>query len=146
MIEKWRYLDNGGMKYGWQERAGCDKALVKRYVDDFEHIQEYASCHVFKMDNEVVGYSCIENRIISTIDGFPEVKYLTRKALNLKGYRNLTEYIDYKTIEYSYETLGCPEVLLVNWGASSKGVFWYKTHKFPVYSIEKKWFATKKAK
>ena len=146
MIEKWRYLDNGGMKYGWQERAGCDKALVKRYVSNFENICEYVNGLVFKLNNEVVGYSCIEKKSLCSIDGFPELKYLTRKVLNLKGFRNLTEYIDYKTIEYSYRTLGCPEVLLVNWGASSGGVHWYKTHKFPVYSIEKKWFATKKAK
>ena len=144
MIEKWRYLDNGGMKYGWQERAGCDKALARRYVDNFEGIQDYVIGNVFSFKDEVIGYSCIEKRSLSEIDGFPEIRYLTRKVLNKKGFRNVTEFIDYKTIESSYMSLGCPETILVNWGASSGGVHWYKTHKFPVYSLEKKWFASKK--
>lgn len=146
MIEKWRYLENGGMKYGWQERAGCDKALVHRYVSNFEGIQGYVNGLVFKLNNEVVGYSCIEKKSLAQVDNVPEIKYLTRKVLNRDGCRNLTEYIDYKTIESSYSELGHPEVLLVNWGASSGGVHWYKTHKFPLFSLETKWFANKKRK
>ena len=134
MIEKWRYMDNGGMKYGWQERAGCDKALVRRYVDNFENIQAYVIGNVFKFDNEVVGYSCIEKISLCSIDGIPEFKYLTRKVLNTKGCRNITEYIDYKTIETIYYHNNDLGVFLVNWGASSGGVHWYKTHKFPVYN------------
>lgn len=146
MIEKWRYLDNGGMKYGWQERAGCDKALVRRYVEGFESIQDYVIGNVFKLDDEVVGYSCIERKSTCNVDGIPEFKYLTRKVLNTKGHRNLTEFIDYKTIESVYYANSSLDKLLVNWGASSGGVHWYKTHKFPLYSIEKKWFCSKKAK
>ena len=146
MIEKWRYLENGGIKYGWQERAGCDKALVRRYVDNFENIQDYVIGQVFKLDNEIVGYSCIEKKSLCNVDGYPEFKYLTRKVLNRNGHRNLTEYIDYKTIETIHMLNPSFQVILVNWGASSNGVHWYKTHKFPLHSIEKKWFATKKAK
>ena len=145
MVERWRYMENGGMKYGWQERAGCDKALVKRYASNFEGIQDYVQGLVFKLDGIVVGYSCIEKVALSYVDGLPEVKYLTRKVVNAKGTRNLTEYIDYKTIEHSYKSCKCPETLLVNWGASSGGVHWYKTHKFPVHSLETKWFASMKA-
>ena len=146
MIEKWRYLENGGMKYGWQERAGCDKALVHRYVNNFESIQDFVIGQVFKLDNEVIGYSCIEKHSLCKVDNIPEFKYLTRKALNVEGRRNLTEYIDYKTIESAWKCNDHLQELLVNWGASSGGVHWYKTHKFPLYSIEKKWFASKKAK
>lgn len=146
MIEKWRYLDNGGMKYGWQERAGCDKALVKRYVEDFEGIQGHVLGQVFKLDNEVVGYSCVETRSQAIVDGLPEFKYLTRKVLSTEGRRNITEYIDYKTIESIYEANQAILAFLVNWGASSGGVHWYKTHKFPLYDVEKKWFASRKAK
>ena len=145
MIEKWRYLENGGMKYGWQERAGCDKALVKRYVDGFENIQSFVAGKAFRLDGEVVGYSCIEKKSLSTIDSIPEFKYLTRKVLNGNGRRNLTEYIDYKTMKNVYALNKQFDVFLVNWGASSGGVHWYKTHKFPLYSVEKKWFCTKKA-
>ena len=145
MIEKWRYLDNGGMKYGWQERAGCDKALVQRYMSNFESIQDYVVGTVFRLDSEVVGYSCIEKNPLCQVDGIPEVKYLTRKVLSTKERRNLTEYIDYKTIELVHKQNSHLEVFLVNWGASSGGVHWYKTHKFPVYSLETKWFASKKA-
>ena len=145
MIEKWRYLDNGGMKYGWQERAGCDKALVQRYVNNFESIQDYVVGTIFRLDNEVIGYSCIEKRPLCEVDGIPEVKYLTRKVISIKERRNITEYIDYKTIELVHKMNERLEVFLVNWGASSGGVHWYKTHKFPVYNLEIKWFASKKA-
>lgn len=145
MIEKWRYLDNGGIKYGWQERAGCDKALVKRYVENYEGIQNYVIGSIFRFNNEVVGYSCIETKSNSKVDDIPEFKYLTRKVLNSKGCRNITEFIDYKTIELIYTQNKCIRECLVNWGASSGGVHWYKIHKFPVYSLEKKWFCSKKA-
>ena len=145
MIERWRWLRNGGMKYGWQERAGCDKALVKRYVEDYERIKSHVMGNVFKLDNEVVGYSCIEKVSSYSIDGKPEFKYLTRKVLSIEGRRNLTEYIDYKTIELVHSLNPHFEHVLVNWGASSGGVHWYKSHKFPLYSIEKKWFCSKKA-
>lgn len=146
MVEKWRWLENGGMKYGWQERAGCDKALVKRYVEDFEGIKAHVIGSVFKLDGETVGYSCIEKASSCDVDGIPEFKYLTRKVLNGAGRRNLTEYIDYRTIEFVHESNPDIETFLVNWGASSGGVHWYKSHKFPLYSLEKKWFCNKKAK
>lgn len=146
MVEKWRWLDNGGMKYGWQERAGCDKALIQRYASNYEGIRDYAAGTVFKVNGEVVGYSCIEKKSLSQVDGIPEFKYLTRKVLNTRGHRNLTEYIDYKTIELVHKLNPHLRVLLVNWGASSGGVYWYKTHKFPVYSLETKWFCSKKVK
>ena len=101
--------------------------------------------NVFKLDNEVVGYSCIEKVSSYSIDGKPEFKYLTRKVLSIEGRRNLTEYIDYKTIELVHSLNPHFEHVLVNWGASSGGVHWYKSHKFPLYSIEKKWFCSKKA-
>lgn len=146
MVEKWRWLDNGGMKYGWQERAGCDKALIQRYASNYEGIQDYVVGTVFKVNGEVVGYSCIEKKSLSQVDGIPEFKYLTRKVLNTRGHRNLTEYIDYKTIELVHKLNPHLRVILVNWGASSGGVHWYKTHKFPVYSLETKWFCSKKVK
>ena len=145
MIEKWRFLDNGGMKYGWQERAGCDKALVNRYVNNYEGIQEYVSGTVFRLNDEVVGYSCIEKTNENFVDGIPEFKYLTRKALNIEGRRNLTEFIDYKTIELIHKNNSGLREYLVNWGASSGGVHWYKSHKFPIYSKELKWFCSRKA-
>ena len=145
MVERWRWLDNGGMKYGWQERAGCDKALVRRYVSNYEGMQDYVIANVFILDHEVVGYSCIEKASLSEIDGKHEFKYLTRKVLNGVGKRNLTEYVDYRTIEAVHSLNPHLDVLLVNWGASSGGVHWYKSHKFPLYSIEKKWFCSRKA-
>lgn len=144
MLEKWRYLENGGMKYGWQERAGCDKALVSRIVDDFEGIKSKVICKVFKL-SEVgcIGYSCIEKNP-SVLEPIPEFKYLTRKVLNLKGTRNLTEFIDWKTFESIWLENNKLDKFLVNWGASSGGVHWYKTHKWPLHSLETKWFASKK--
>ena len=146
MVEEWRYLGNGGMKYGWQERAGCDKALVQRFASNYEGIQGYVVGSVFRLDGAVVGYSCIEKAPMCNVDGIPEVKYLTRKVLSTIDRRNITEYIDYKTIELVHQSNQDLKQFLVNWGASSGGVHWYKTHKFPVYSLETKWFASKKAK
>lgn len=54
---------------------------------------------VFRLDGAVVGYSCIEKAPMCNVDGIPEVKYLTRKVLSTIDRRNITEYIDYKTIE-----------------------------------------------
>lgn len=145
MLERWRYLENGGMKYGWQERAGCDKALVRRVVEDFAGIKSRVICKVFKLAGEgVIGYSCIERNPTAEADGIPEIKYLTRKVLNLPGTRNLTEFIDWKTFEGVWLENSCLKEFLVNWGASSGGVHWYKTHKWPLYSLETKWFASKK--
>lgn len=144
MIEKWRYLENGGMKYGWQERAGCDKALVKRVVEDFEGIKEQVICSVFKLAGKCIGYSCVEKTPSHEIDGIPEAKYLTRKVLNLHGTRNLTEFIDWKTFELVHLANPKLDKFLINWGASSGGVYWYKTHKWPLYDLETKWFASKK--
>ena len=36
----------------------------------------------------------------------------------------------------------CNEDFLINWGCSDGGVYWYKTHKWPVYKIVPKWFVT----
>lgn len=143
MIEKWRHLENGGMKYMWQERAGCDKAFVTKIVEDFNSISSRIISQVFYLDSKCIGYSTIQKTASNSTDGLPEVKYLTRKVLNVEGTRNLTEFIDYKTFQKVYEENGY-EKFLVNWGASSKGVHWYKTHKFPLYSLQDKWFYTER--
>ncbi|MBO5003729.1 MAG: hypothetical protein J6D03_00380 [Clostridia bacterium] len=144
MIERWRYMENGGMKFGWQEHAGIDKAIIDRYIkyDWRESIIGMS----FWIDNLCVGYSMIE-RFASGIDNdILEYKYLTRKVTNNPGLRNLTEYIDWLTFKQLYRNhkIYHPESnkFLVNWGCSTGGVHWYKTHKWPVYSTEKKWFLT----
>ena len=143
MIEKWRYLDNGGWKYGFNEHAAIDKAIIKRYVetDLSDHIYAFA----FYYNNECVGYSTIEKTPKDKVDALYEYKYLTRKALLSKELRNLTEYIDWYTFNYIYnkhkEQFNSTE-FLINWGCSSGGVKWYKTHKWPLYKLEQKWFLT----
>lgn len=143
MIEKWRYLDNGGWKYGFNEHAAIDKAIAKRYVetDLSNHIYAFA----FYYNNECIGYSTIEKIPKNKLDDLFEYKYLTRKALLLKEFRNLTEYIDWYTFNYIYnrhkEQFNSTE-FLINWGCSSGGVKWYKTHKWPLYKLIPKWFLT----
>jgi hypothetical protein len=145
MIEKWRYMENGGMKYMWQERAGCDKAFCSRIVSDFEGIRTDVIATAFRLDGECVAYSTIPMHPTSFAeDGTPYVTYLTRKVLNEKGRRNLTEFVDWFTFRKFH--VANPEYgrFLVNWGASSGGVKWYKTHKFPLRDVERKWFVTLK--
>lgn len=141
MIEKWRYADNGGVKYKWQEHAAIDKACVNKYITDTEFRTKTIGL-VFYTKNlkECLGYSLIANYI----DEDCEVKYLTRKVYNQKGYRNLTEYIDWLTFKTVWEYTNKPDNLYINWGCSSGGVHWYKTHKWIIHSLEKKYFLTVK--
>lgn len=75
----------------------------------------------------------------------PEYKYLTRKCLNVWGTRNLTEFIDYWTFRELFRVNGERDGdFIVNWGASSGGVKWYKEHKWPLYDKEWKWFYKEK--
>ena len=75
----------------------------------------------------------------------PEYKYLTRKCLNVRGTRNLTELIDYLTFRELFRANGEQEGdFILNWGASSGGVKWYKEHKWPLYDKEWKWFYKEK--
>lgn len=145
MLEKWRYMDNGGMKYMWQERAGCDKAFCSRIVSDFEGISGEIIATVFRLGGECAGYSTIPKSPTSyAANGTPEVTYLTRKVVNSEGRRDLTEFVDWHTFREFRRAN--PEIgaFLVNWGASSGGVKWYKTHKFPLHDVEPKWFVTLK--
>lgn len=142
MIEEWRYLDNGGMKYLWQEHAGIDKAIVKRYIDN--DWREPLIGMSFWLDDKCIGYSLCERYASDIIDNKFEYKYLTRKVLNLPGLRNITEYIDWVTFNQVWKNhkIYHPDEneFLINWGCSSGGVHWYKTHKWPVYSLNKKYF------
>lgn len=143
MIEKWRYMDNGGMKYGWQEHAGIDKAIIARYIK--EDLREAIIGMSFWYNGECIGYSMIERYASDINNDIFEYKYLTRKVINKKELRNITEYIDWFTFSQLYKNHKIyhdSDKFLVNWGCSSGGVHWYKTHKWPVYSIDKKWFLT----
>ena len=100
----------------------------------------------FWYEDRCIGYSMIERYASNIENDLFEYKYLTRKVLNEPGLRNITEYIDWRTFYqvYSNHKIYHPESnkFLVNWGCSSGGVHWYKTHKWPVYSTDKKWFLT----
>ena len=137
MIEKWRY--SSGMKYGWQEHAGIDKALIKRYIEDPQRWNKDVIMTSFWIEERCIGYSCIERNSLQKRENLPEYVYLTRKVLNDLSMRNITEYIDWWTFREIYRTNG-DERFLVNWGCSSGGVHWYKTHKWKLYSLTKKWF------
>lgn len=140
MIEKWRYADNGGMKYGWQEHAGIDKSFFKRYDLMSEYDKNKFQVLIFYLNDELIGYSVIEREFIYK-DRFPKFSYLIRKCLMSE--RNITEYIDYITFYSLWNDLKLsirhPD-FLIDWGASSKGVLWYKTHKWKVYNLKDVWF------
>lgn len=68
MVEEWRYLDNGGKKYMWQERAGCDKAFIRRIVEDYRGIRDGILANVFRFDGKCIGYSTIQKRSDSSVD------------------------------------------------------------------------------
>lgn len=139
MIEKWRYMKNGGIKYMWQEHAAIDKACVHKYISD-ETFRNKTIGLVFYNENICIGYSLVANYV----DNENEIKYLTRKVTCINGFRNLTEYIDWLTFKTLWEHLDKPENMYINWGCSSKGVHWYKTHKWIVHSLEPKYFLTVK--
>lgn len=144
MIETWRYSQSGGMKYGWIEHAGIDKACVRRYLSDPD-FRARVDFYLFldKVSGKVIGYSMIERTLYLNLhrnDDLFEVPYLIRKCL-VEGLRNITEYIDWYTFNDVMRKNGLNE-LIVNWGCSSGGVHWYKTHKWPVYKIEKKLFSS----
>ena len=137
MVEKWRYDNNGGMKYGMREHAGIDKNIIRLYCNNDIMLASNTFAYVFYYENECIGYACMSNK--------PENKdleyiYLTRKVRNHLKLRNLTEYIDWFMFSKVYEL--CKSDFLINWGCSSGGVLWYKIHKWPVYSLEKKWFGS----
>lgn len=146
MIEKWRYMDNGGMKFGWQEHAGIDKAIIDRYIKN--DWREQLIGMSFWLNDMCIGYSLIERYASDIYDDKFEYKYLTRKVINIE--RNLTEYVDWYTFNQLWKNhqIYHPDnkEFLVNWGCSSGGVYWYKTHKWPIYSLNKKWFLTIKNK
>lgn len=134
MIERWRY--NEGYHYRWQEHAGIDKAIVNRYVNGQLHnILGYA----FYYNDICVGYATISTKQYA-IDKIPEFHYITRKVSNSLGLKHLTEYIDWFMFSKIYEL--CKTDFIINWGASDGGVYWYKTHKWPLYKLEEKWFLT----
>lgn len=139
MIEKWRYANNGGMKYGWQEHTGIDKSFFERYDLMSEHDKNRFQVLIFYLNDELIGYSVIE-REFNHINNFPKFSYLIRKCL--MNERNITEYIDYITFYLLWNDLRFIGIkdFLVDWGASSGGVLWYKTHKWKVYSLKDKWF------
>lgn len=140
MIEKWRYDDNGGMKYGMREHAGIDKNIIRKYcLDECKALINNTFGYVFYYGDECVGYACMSKREYDT-DGIKEYHYLTRKVRNVFGIRNLTEYIDWYMFKKVYEI--CKSDFLINWGCSSDGVLWYKTHKWPLYRLESKWFVS----
>lgn len=147
VIDKWRYADNGGMKYKWQEHAGIDKSFFERYEKMDSSQRDKFQVLLFYLFNdisnvyEIVGYSVIE-REYSWLDNMPKFSYLIRKCL--MDERNITEFIDYVTFRtlFGYHDfyLDGGQDFLVDWGASSGGVLWYKTHKWKTYKLEDKWF------
>ena len=139
MIEKWRYMENGGIKFGWREHSAIDKACVNKYITDTKFRKKTIGL-VFYNNDICIGYSLIAN----FIDNENEIKYLTRKVICISGFRNLTEYIDWLTFKTVWEYLNKPDNLYINWGCSSGGVHWYKTHKWIIHSLEKKYFLTVK--
>jgi len=142
MIERWRYSQRGGMKYGWVEHAGIDKACIRKYLED-EDFRSKVDFYLFvdsTKSDEIVGYSMIEKKIYTNEEGLSEIPYLVRKCLT-EGRRNITEYVDWWTFNKTMKKNGLDK-LIINWGCSSGGVHWYKTHKWPVYKLEKKWFAS----
>ena len=141
MVEAWRYSDKGGMKYGWVEHAGIDKACIKKYVED-EEFRSKVDFYLFmdSSNDRIVGYSMIEKTVYQNEAGLPESPYLIRKCLT-EGRRNITEYVDWWTFDKTMEK-NALDSLIVNWGCSSGGVHWYKTHKWPVWKTEKKWFVS----
>ena len=152
MIEKWRYADNGGMKYGWQEHAGIDKSFFQRY-DKMEKLQqEKFQVLLFYLPNEEFVYECIGYSVIereySYLDLKPKFSYLIRKCI--MNDRNITEFVDYITFNslFNYHKFDSDGGIdfLIDWGASSGGVLWYKTHKWKVYKLEDKWFYKVKQK
>ena len=139
-IERWRY--NEGYHYRWQEHAGIDKALVNRYANgQLKDIIGYT----FYYDNICVGYATISTKEYieknyETGTQIPEFHYITRKVSNQLGLKHLTEYIDWFMFSKIYEL--CKSDFIINWGCSDGGVYWYKTHKWPIYKLEPKWFVT----
>lgn len=135
MIDEWEYSEKGGLKYMWQSHPGIDKNVINRYVNE-----ELNNCFalIFYIDNKCVGYSCCEQGLFNTNN--QEIKYLTRKSLN--NYRNLTLFIDWYTFYILHLQIGFNNNFKINWGCSSKGVLDYKVKKWPVYSLEDKWFLT----
>ena len=141
MIEKWRYDEYSGLKYGWQEHAGIDKALVTKIVNGQADLSLFGI--VFYYNDECVAYAT-SSYLYKTENEIPEFHYITRKVWCGCGLKHLTEFVDW----YMFKTLyGIVEKdFIVNWGCSDGGVYWYKTHKWPLYKLDKKWFVTIKNK
>ncbi len=147
MIEEWRFSEKGGMKYGFIEHAGIDKACFKKLIED-ETFRNKVDVYIFlDLSKKIVGYSMIEKSIYKNEENLFETSYLIRKCL-VENRRNLTEYIDWYTFNETMEknSLEKEEGIVINWGCSSGGVAWYKKNKWPIYKLEKKWFSNLKIK
>lgn len=136
MIEKWRWDENGGYKYRWQEHAGIDKALVNKICND--EVKDILGL-VFYYEDECVAYSTISTDF-NIVDNLPEFHYLTRKVRVRDDLKHLTEFVDWFTFRAIYPR--CLSDFIINWGASDGGVYWYKTHKWPLYKLEPTWFVS----
>lgn len=140
-INEWAIDERCGDKYGWQLHVGIDKHIISQYINDLVfHCN--TQFYVFYDGNEIVGYSCIE---LSREPYDKPIVYIVRKCRNGGKYNNLTRYIDwftFKEIESLHADASKP--LLVNWGASSGKLLWYKKHEWPIYSLKEKWFCTVK--
>ena len=140
MIEKWRYSNKGGMKYGWQEHAGIDKAWFQRFFKMTEEEKSKYQVTFFFYNKTLMGYSVIEKEPSND----KEFKYLIRKYIlessDNAGWRNICLYIDFITFKKIYDRMPLKYTFRVNWGASSGGTLWYKEHKWPIYELSDKWF------
>ena len=140
MIEDWRYRDDGGMKYGMREHAGIDKNIIKQICNnENKYLIDNTISYAFFEGHVCLGYACM-SKITYDVDGINEFHYLTRKVSNKHHIRNLTEYVDWFMFSKLYET--CKSEFIINWGCSDGGVLWYKMHKWPLYRVEPKWFAS----
>lgn len=140
-INQWAVDEKCGEKYGWQLHVGIDKHIITQYITDPSfHLR--TQIYMFYDEDEIVGYSCIE---LPQEPYDKPIVYIVRKCRNGGKYNNLTRYIDwftFKEMESLHEDASKP--FLVNWGASSGKLLWYKKHEWPIYSLKEKWFCTVK--
>ena len=69
----------------------------------------------------------------------------TFKGLDLSSCIDLDFSVVYYSFNFYADNFGKhPDFtdFLINWGCSSGGVHWYKTHKWPLYSTTPRWFMT----
>lgn len=155
-IETWKYTQ--GWNYGFQEHSSIDKSFFNRFYNKEIDNNAY-NIFIFEKDNNIIGYSVIENKISDFDNNIPKFNYIIRKNLikcswkdrkskeicyySAEGLRNLTEYIDWYIFNYILEKTSLNQII-IDWGCGNinKGVGWYKTHKWPIYKLENKWFCT----